>query len=142
FGYVLYGWHKTHQDLMKQYDTVRMQKYDLVYEQAQLNYENLHIEQQARNQERQAIAEVLHDNLGHDLSGASLSLKAYRMLLEHGDLEDADKHLVIAEKKVYQSIEALKDAVKAIEPVNHQLNEQLFKMIEDFIYPIDFEVIG
>ncbi len=142
FGLILFGWEKTYQDQLKKYDYLRMQKYDLIYDQSQLTYENMHIEHQARMSERQMIAEMLHDNLGHELSGASLSLKAYQTLIEVKKDEDAKKHLAIARKKVDASLEQLKHAVKTIEPVSHGLIEELFKIINDFFYPIDFKVMG
>lgn len=141
FGYILYEWNHTSTNQMRLYDQMRMEKYDLVYEQAQLSYENIQIENAARAAERQKIAEMLHDDLGHELSAASLSMKAYKTLLERND-ETADKHLNVATLKLNSALESLKAAVKTIEPVNHQLNDQLIQMIDEFMYPINFKIIG
>lgn len=96
----------------------------------------------SRLTERQRIAEILHDNLGHELTAAHLSLKAYRALMDTKQFEKADITLRKSEKRLENALHQLKNSVKSIEPnIEIGLND-IVNLCNTYIYPVDFKHKG
>ena len=108
FGFVLYHWSKDEQYLNEKNDRLRKKIYDLELVQSHLLSDYHDTEKIARLTERQKIAEHLHDNLGHELTGAHLSLKAYKTLLTQNKQKQAKMLLEKVEEKLTSSLEQLK----------------------------------
>lgn len=141
-GIVLYYWSKEHHSRNEETDRLRKRIYELEHVQSQLLADYQDTEKISRLTERQKIAEHLHDNLGHELTGAHLSLKAYKTLMKQEKGEQAEKLLEKIEEKIHSSLAQLKETVKHIEPVQEIGFQDLTKMIEEFHYPIQFRHSG
>lgn len=142
FGMILYYWSKEHHCRNEEMDRLRKRIYDLEFVQAQLITDYQNTEKITRLMERQKIAEHLHDNLGHELTGAQLSLRAYKTLMRIEKMEQAEKLLEKVEEKLNSSLEQLKATVQHIEPIQEFGFQNLRKMIEEYHFPIQFQQTG
>src|SRR5690606_2525439 len=97
-------------------DSLRQRIYNLELIQSQLLTDYQDTERLSRLAERQRIAEILHDSLGHELTAAHLSLKAYKALLGTNRIDQANMTLSKAEQRLENALHQLKDSVKYIEP--------------------------
>lgn len=96
----------------------------------------------SRLTERQRIAEILHDNLGHELTAAHLSLRAYQTLIENNKPDQAQEALRKAEGKVGNTLNQLKDSIRYIKPAQDTGFSDLTCLIDNYIYPIHFTHSG
>lgn len=142
FGIILYYWEKESNTSKETIDHLRQHIYDLESVQARLLSDYQDTEKISRLTERQRIAEILHDNLGHELTAAHLSIKAYKTLLASNHGIEADLILDKAEKRLENALEELKDTVKSIEPNYETGLDNLNHLCENFIYPVDFKHSG
>jgi signal transduction histidine kinase len=142
FGAILYLWSKDNVYNIDLTDSLRRRIYELELVQSHLLSDYQDTERISRLTERQRIAEILHDSLGHELTAAHLSIKAYKTLLEHNKQNQAQRTLEKIEKKIEYSLEQLKDSVKYIEPTVETGFNDLIHLIENYIYPIKFTHSG
>lgn len=138
FGIILYQWTKDNIINIEITDQLRRRIYELEFVQSRLLSDFQDTERISRLTERQRIAEILHDSLGHELTAAHLSLKAYKTLLEINKPYQAQKTLNKIEEKIEYSLAQLKDSVKYIEPIFETGFHDLTYLIENYIYPINF----
>ncbi len=142
FGTILHYWEKESIFNKEINDHLRQRVYELESIQAQLLSDYKDTERISRLTERQRIAEILHDNLGHELTAAHLSLKAYKTLLASSQQKKADETLAKAGQRLENALEQLKDSVKHIEPVNELGLADLDHLCENFMYPVNFKHSG
>lgn len=142
FGALLYLLAKENASNKEQEDNLRRHIYELELDRVHLLSDYQDTERISRLSERQRIAEILHDSLGHELTAAHLSLKAYKTLLENNKTEHASKALDKVEDKLVYSLEQLKSSVKNIEPRFETGLNDLKYLINNFAYPIDFNHSG
>lgn len=138
FGIILYQWTKDNAYNKELTDSLRRQIYELELVQSQLLSDYKDTERMSRLAERQRIAEILHDSLGHELTATHLSLKAYKTLLENNKQHQAQKTLLKIEQRLEYSLKQLKDSIKYIEPNLDISFNDLTHLVEDFMYPINF----
>lgn len=93
-------------------------------------------------EERQRIAERLHDDLGHELTAAQLSVKSVGALLGRGQAERA----ALAQEKTASRLDSalmhLKQAVGRLEPEAEAGLGALRSLFEGFSYPANLEISG
>jgi signal transduction histidine kinase len=90
--------------------------------------------------ERDRIAHKLHDNLGHELTGALLSLRAYEMSQDHLIEDDSFKTLKV---KLEQSVSALKETVSYTKPQESYGMDRVRALIEAHPGPaVDLKTTG
>lgn len=142
FGIILFQWSKDHFNNIEITDQLRRRIYELEFVQSRLLSDYQDTERISRLTERQRIAEILHDSLGHELTAAHLSMKAYKTLLENNKPKQAQKTLNKIEEKIEYSLAQLKDSVKYIEPFFVTGFHDLTYLIENYIYPINFTHSG
>ncbi len=142
FGTILYYWEKDNRVNKNINDNLRLRIYELESIQAQLLSDYQDTERISRLTERHKIAEILHDNLGHELTAAHLSLKAYKTLLSSNQLQPALLQLNKTEQRLENALSQLKDTVKTIEPVNDLGLTNLRQLLYNYIYPIEFRLSG
>lgn len=138
FGTILCHWEKESTLSKDTTDHLRRRIYDLESIQSKLLLDYQDTERILRLTERQRIAEILHDNLGHELTAAHLSLKAYKALLASNQLEKAETSLNKAEQRLDNALRQLKDSVSQIEPSLQIGLSDLSSLCENFIYPVAF----
>lgn len=141
-GTILFQWSKDNNYHIDLTDSLRRRIYDLESIQSNLLADYQATERLSTLTERQRIAEILHDSLGHELTAAHLSIKAYKTLLENNKTNQAQITFEKIEKKIEHSLEQLKDTVKSIEPCIETGYNDLNNMIENYLYPIHFTHSG
>lgn len=142
FGIILYLWEKESNTNKELSDNLRERIYELEQTQYLLLMDNQDTEKVSRLSERQRMAEILHDNLGHELTAAHLSLKASNTLLNQDHLEKAKITLKNSEKRLDNALHQLKSTVSSLEPINEFGYEQLKSLIDNYMYPINFKQHG
>ncbi len=142
FGMLLYRWSKDQAKGNETTDDLRSKIYELEMTQAHLLADYQDAEKLTRLMERQRIAEMLHDDLGHELTATQLLLRAYKTLLESGQTEKAAELLVKIEQKLDHSLTQLKETVKHIEPTLKIGFHDLKQMLDDYSHPIHFTHTG
>ncbi len=118
------------------------------YETEGLNEELLSLRQEVIEMtelsERNRIAQQLHDDVGHELTGAVLGLQAFRSMMEDGRLQPSEKELFnkIVER-VNNSSWILRETVHNMKPYVLLGIENLNLLIKDFKdIPVNFKVFG
>jgi len=142
FGILLHYWEKESNTSKDTIDHLRQCIYDLELVQSHLLSDYQDTERISRLTERQRIAEILHDDLGHDLTAAHLSLRAYKTLLGSNNLSKANLTLEKVEERLENALTQLKASVKHIEPNLETGLNNLNHLCEDFLYPVDFRYSG
>lgn len=130
-GVMLYVSHTKHEHLTQVNDRLRKRVYELELRQNGLLKELTSTEQNAVMAERQRLSEMLHDDLGHELTGAHLALKAYGHLM-NTDAVKAKKTLDRAGERLDRALTRLKETVHATEPSESFGLDAFSKMIESF----------
>ena len=128
--------------LLKDNDGLRKKGLDLEKTHNQLIQEVAETEMLAAINERQKIAEKLHDDLGHELTAAHLALKAYNHL-RTTDSKKAETFLTQTNERLDLSLTRLKDTVQNTEPMQvygiDRFKKQLSSVPE---LPINFKSHG
>lgn len=90
---------------------------------------NQSISHQAEIMERYRISRELHDHLGHDLTGASLALKAYTYVL---DRKEAEQLLEEVKNRLERSTKNLRETVHNMTPTTPIGIESLENIVRNF----------
>lgn len=130
-------WRKDHEHHWQREYQLRKRVYEQEEMENILLEEQKHLETMSRLKERQRIAEVLHDELGHELTAAHLSLKA-GLTLSRGENSKAEEALQKSLLRLEGGLTKLKMAVRQIEPVRESLLETFHKLFEDTSYEVEF----
>ncbi len=126
----------THQ---KALDQLRKTNYLLETEHLDLLKTQNEISYMSMIEERDRIAQKLHDDLGHELTGALIALRAYKTVRS----DDFNESLETIENRLKNAVESLKDTVSDTKVEQHYGFERFNKMIDSFEdVPIDFIVEG
>lgn len=125
-------------------DLERKKRYEAEHintELSTLREEMFHITQLS---ERNRIAQSLHDDVGHELTGAVLGLQALSSMLEKQNLTDQELNIYEqVEQRVNRSAKALRDTVHKIKPLIPLDLESLQDMIDEYSHlPITFKFYG
>ena len=83
--------------------------------------------------ERDRIAQKLHDDLGHELTGAHLSLKAYKTLVSPNN--DASESFEKGFERLEHSLQTLRQTVEATQPLESFGFETFKSMVDQFDAP-------
>ncbi|KLE16541.1 histidine kinase [Clostridium sp. C8] len=138
FGTILCHWERESTSNKNIMDHLRQHIYDLELVQSQLLSDYQDTDRISRLTERQRIAEVLHDSLGHELTAAHLSLKAYKSLIKSKQFERANITFSKSEKRLENALHQLKSSVKSIEPNLEIGLLDITNLCDNFIYPVEF----
>jgi len=84
------------------------------------------LELTARLEERQVIAQKLHDELGHTLSGSTMQLEAALLVLDH-DKDKAENMFKQVIDNLRQGTESIRQILKSVKPDNASLNIETLK---------------
>ncbi|MDD4302753.1 MAG: histidine kinase [Sphaerochaeta sp.] len=135
-------WELERMQLIKEADEYRMRTHHLEAETEHLLLDYADAQYLSRLQEREQIAQILHDSLGHELTAAHLSVKALDMLLERGDVEKAKVSQEKIEQRLSSALAQLKLAVRQLEPDEKQVERSIARLFEEFVYPVQYTIRG
>lgn len=146
-GFFLYQWKKEITALYEENDRLRQKLYRMEQTELQLLSDYRNTERISQLKERQRLAEQLHDNLGHELTAAHLSVKALGTLL---NLEEYPEAFIAkayrvqqkAEERLLSALGQLKKAVHRLEPEGGNDIDAISELFKQFIYPVNYKQKG
>ncbi len=141
-GYLLYLWQNENTLLRKEGDDLRQKIHHMEQTETHLLQDYHDAGRISQLTERQRIAEILHDNLGHELTAAHLTVKAIGTLLQSDQREKALQFQQKAEERLDTALTQLKTAVRQIEPDNDSDIRRITSLFENFVYPIQYSQEG
>ncbi|HCG62942.1 MAG: hypothetical protein A2Y31_10135 [Spirochaetes bacterium GWC2_52_13] len=141
-GYLLFLWEKQRVRLENEVDSLRQHLHEMTQTEEHLLTDQYATEQVSRLLERQRIAEILHDNLGFELTAALLSVKAAGTLLTQHQFDKALESQQKAEGRLANAMTQLKTAVRQIEPQGATDLGRITNLVESFVYPVQFSCNG
>lgn len=141
-GYILQLWNTESRGLYEEADNLRQKLYRMEQTELQLLSEYQSTARLSQLKERQRLAEQLHDNLGHELTAAHLSIKAVGTLLQLGESAKAGRAQEKAAERLDAALQQLKKAVSRLEPEAVTGLETLTGLFDNFVYPVDLEQLG
>lgn len=118
------------------------------YEAESLNRELLSLQEEvlrmAELSERNRIAQQLHDDVGHELTGAVLGLQAFESMIEEKELDHYESEIFDkAKERVYKSATVLRQTVHNMKPYIPLGVDDLRGIVEEFSgLSIDLKVFG
>nr|WP_319521005.1 histidine kinase [uncultured Sphaerochaeta sp.] len=140
---VLVGfWELERMQLIKEADEYRLRSHLLAADTEHLLLDYADAQYLSRLQEREQIAQILHDSLGHELTAAHLSIKALEMLLEKEDIQKAKMSQKKIEQRLSSALAQLKLAVRQLEPDEKQVERSIARLFEEFVYPVQYTIRG
>ncbi|KLU39052.1 MAG: histidine kinase [Peptococcaceae bacterium 1109] len=123
-------------------DRQRRERYELESLRAELLTANVRIARMAEITERNRIAQDLHDNVGHELTGAVLALQAFERLWEERDPLAAEM-LSHTKERLTKSARQLREAAHRIKPLAFVGIERFEEICRGFTAcPLQLHVFG
>lgn len=141
-GYLLLLWERQRRELQDQLDRLRQQSYVMERVEESLREDQFAIERMSRMEERQRIAEILHDTLGHELTAAQLTAQAAQTLLAQGEVEKTKRMQEKTRERLVHAMKQLKETVERVEPLDGNDMQSIDDLIRSFGFPIEFSHKG
>lgn len=141
-GYLLYLWRKESAALVEEIDGTRQKLYRMEQTQNMLLMDYQDAERLSQLVERRKLAEKLHDNLGHELTAAHLSVKSAGVLLRSGQTEKALLAQEKSEQRIHGALLQLKAAVGRLDPGEDAGLGPLTELFDRFVYPVQLTQRG
>lgn len=141
-GLTMALWKKERDIMRQEADELRLKVHRLQEEEEHLLLDYQDAQQLSRLEERNHIAQILHDSLGHELTAAHLTLKAMGSLLVRGEVEKAQDSQAKALDRLENSLDQLKLAVRQLQSDEEAANQRLRQLFEQFSYPVDLHLSG
>lgn len=141
-GLLLSRWRAERHVLQGEADALRLHLHRLEEEQVHLLLDYQDAQQLSRLEERSHIAQILHDSLGHELTGAHLSGKMVRSLLERGEVDRARESQDKVIDRLERSLGHLKMAVRDLESDPEVEKSRLEALLKEFSYPVETQIRG
>lgn len=88
----------------------------------------LHLRHASRLEERNVIAQKLHDELGHTLSGSTMQLEASLLMMDKNKEKARDIQKTVI-KNLRDGTESIRKILKSIKPETASVNIQTIKML-------------
>jgi signal transduction histidine kinase len=141
-GVLLWLWKQERGMLQEETDRLRLQLHHADQEQLRLLSDYQDAQQLSRLEERDHIAQILHDSLGHELTAAHLSLKAQGTFLRKGELDKAMDSQQKIEMRLQSALEQLKLAVRQLDVAEREAQSRFDQLISAFEYPVEVSCKG
>lgn len=141
-GYLLFLWERQRTELQAEVDTLHQRIHGMTQNEEHLLRDQYRLEQVSRLTERQRIAEILHDNLGHELTAAHVTLKASSALSDQGNIEKARFMQQKAEQRLGAALGQLRKTVQQIEPNDDLDLKRVTTLVHSFAFPVQFSTTG
>ncbi len=130
-GVILYGWSVTRDALNKQVDIHREKLYDFEQERQYLLENQGEISRLSTLTERDRIANQLHDDLGHELIGALMALRALEVQDSPAKESESFQKL---KKRITRSVEQLKKTVENTKSEEEIGSDRFKHVLKSFAY--------
>ncbi len=124
-GVLIYSWNRDKLETIKELDALRVKNYTLEQERHTLLDSQDEISRMSVLTERDRIAQKLHDDLGHELTGALLALRAYEVKQEETSFK-------AVKGRLEKAVESLKETVHHTKPEEVYGLERFKNMIHSF----------
>jgi signal transduction histidine kinase len=141
-GFLLSRWRSENRRLHEENDKLRQRAYRMEQTELKLLTDHREIDRLSRLNERQEIAQKLHDNLGHEITASNLLVKAGRELLKREEYDKTLSTLDMAKHRLDSAASKLQTAVSQIEPSDETGIETVLNLFRQFIYPVDVSIDG
>ncbi|MDD3058275.1 MAG: hypothetical protein GX626_10355 [Spirochaetales bacterium] len=141
-GLLVALWQKESDVVRREADELRLKVHRLQEEEQHLLLDYQDAQQLSRLEERNHIARILHDSLGHELTAAHLTLKALGSLLQRNEVEKALDSQAKALVRLENSLDQLKLAVRQLQRDDDTANQRFRQLFEQFNYPVDLHQSG
>ncbi len=141
-GWLIHRWRHESNELREQADGLRQQLYRSEQTALTLLSDHRDIQRLSQLEERRNVAERLHDNLGHELTAADLSIKSVGALLRAGKIEHAISAQRKGEERLSQALQQLKGAVSGLDPGTESDISLVTELFERFVYPVELSIEG
>ncbi|WP_243117005.1 sensor histidine kinase [Natranaerovirga hydrolytica] len=115
-GTVIGIWKKQRNVYIKEADEERGNRYELERLKGELLMANVKVAKMAEISERNRIARNLHDHVGHEMTAATLALKAFEKMWKE-DHPKANEMFDLAQKRISDSMIQLRETIYDISPV-------------------------
>lgn len=123
-------------------DSQRRNRYELERLKTELVTANIQSVRLAELAERNRLAQELHDDVGHELTGAVLALQAFEHLWQEQDPQAVDMFKQLSERLTNSAVR-LRDTVHNIKPIEPVGVGRLQRICQEFTAsPVDFRVYG
>lgn len=141
-GLCLYGWRKQKEAFLKRMDGDGKRNHELESIKQELLAANISVAKMAELSERSRIARDIHDNAGHEIIAAYMSLQTVQELLK-ADTNLAEELFGEALGRLETGIDKIREAVHNLAPLTDLGVAALRKLCEEFTYcPAELKVYG
>ncbi|TSB45330.1 sensor histidine kinase [Alkalicoccobacillus porphyridii] len=130
-GWCVYAWKSQSHTAQRKMDLERQEKYELeAFNQTLLEATKRSV-QFAELQERNRIAQELHDHVGHEVTGARLAFQAYEQLNKENS-PSAEQMFDKAQERLAEAARQLRDTSHNLKPVITDAKERLKTICRQF----------
>lgn len=141
-GISLWAWRNQREDTLAALDVQRRRQYDLESLHSELLAANVQVARMSELSERSRIARELHDQAGHEIVAAYMSLQIAWDLF-HSDPATAQELFGEALKRLDQGIARMRNTVHNLAPLQSVGVDSLRQLCETFqLCPVEFKVYG
>lgn len=141
-GMSLWAWRSQQADALTVLDLQRQRQYELESLQRELLTANVQVARMSELSERSRIAREIHDQAGHEIVAAYMSLQIVWDLL-HDDPSTAQELFGEALKRLDKGIARMRDTVHNLAPLQSVGVDGLHQLCEAFqLCPVEFSVFG
>lgn len=143
-GATLWGWRKQQESAFKRMDEERRRHYETESLKQELLNANVQIARMAELSERNRLAHQIHDNAGHEIVAAYMSLQAVQAMFENESEETQTRQLFYeGMERLETGIDKIREAVHNIAPLTEIGVESLKSICKKFSHcPVEFAVYG
>lgn len=139
-GGLLFVWQRDGARLRQDSDRLRDKVYRLEQERTRILQEQATLSRVSQLAERDRIAQALHDDLGHQLTGALMGLRAYQTA--HPEAEK-DTSFSALRQRLEGAVNSLRDTVQSTQPEESIGFEQFKVLLDTFdAVPLNYEQHG
>ncbi len=132
-GFCLYGWRKQMEAFVKRMDGDNKRNYELESLQKELLAANVSVAKMAELSERSRIAKDIHDNAGHEIIAAYMSLQTAQEVIKQ-DSNLAAEFVSESLGRLEIGIDSIREAVHNLAPLNTMGVAALRKLCREFTY--------
>lgn len=134
FSYLVYGLsrkaHKRIEYLVNENDDLREKNFQLNMRLAKDNEHEKQVRYMSQLEERNKIAQDIHDSIGHTISGSLMQLEAARLLIDK-NREKADEILENVINVLREGMEHIRSTLRNIKPAKEQIGINKIKLLLD-----------
>lgn len=141
-GFAVWGWRRQQETALRRMDEERRRHYETESLKQELLTANVHVAQMAELSERSRIAREIHDNAGHEIVAAYMSLQTAQALFEN-DIAETQELLYEGVKRLETGIDKIREAVHNLTPFTEIGVSALRGLCEKFLHcPVEFTAYG